>query len=252
MVLKIEQDYNRFKAIVRGKIKKEFRKFISNGELIGKKGRELISIPLPQIDIPHFTYGSKQKGGVGQGEGEVGDPVGGSDEEEGADQAGNLPGQHILEVEVSLEELAQIMGEELELPRIEPKGRSNIVAVRNKYSTLRRTGPESLSTVWRWVLSSMSSIRAPSGLIEPITRTATVGKSRMARSAGSRRTRSTAWRSPPPGISGGRPGCRGSVRRLPSPATSPAAAADATTVSDSAAETPAVAMTSPASGAPTR
>jgi len=144
MVLKIEQDYNRFKAIVRGKIKKEFRKFISNGELIGKKGRELISIPLPQIDIPHFTYGSKQKGGVGQGDGDVGDPIGSAEEEDGADQAGNLPGQHILEVEVSLEELAQIMGEELELPRIQPKGRSNIVAIRNKYSTLRRIGPESL------------------------------------------------------------------------------------------------------------
>jgi uncharacterized sporulation protein YeaH/YhbH (DUF444 family) len=47
-------------------------------------------------------------------------------------------------VEVSLEELAQILGEELELPRIQPKGKSNIVSIRNKYSTLRRSGPESL------------------------------------------------------------------------------------------------------------
>lgn len=143
MVLKIEQDYNRFKEIVRGRIKKEFRKFITNGELIGKKGRDLISIPVPQIDIPHFTYGSKQKGGVGQGEGDEGDPLGAS-EEEGEEKAGNLAGHHILEVEVSLEELAKIMGEELELPRIEPKGKSNIVSTRNKYSSIRRTGPDSL------------------------------------------------------------------------------------------------------------
>jgi len=143
VVLKIEQDYNRFKLIVRGKIKKELRKYITNGELIGKQGKDLISIPIPQIDIPHFTYGAKQKGGVGQGDGEVGDSLGETDEDSDS-QAGNLPGQHILEVDISLEELAEIMGEELELPRIEPKGKSNIVAYRSKYSSLRRTGPESL------------------------------------------------------------------------------------------------------------
>ena len=143
MVLKIEQDYNRFKLIVRGKIKKELRKYISDGELIGKKGKDLISIPIPQIDIPHFTYGLKQKGGVGQGPGQVGDPLGPSDEE-GENQAGNLPGQHIMEVDLSLEELAELMGEELALPRIEPKGKSNIVSFRPKYSSLRRSGPDSL------------------------------------------------------------------------------------------------------------
>lgn len=144
MVLKIEQDYNRFKLIVRGKIKKEFRKFISNGELIGKKGQDLISIPIPQIDIPHFTYGLKQRGGVGQGEGKVGDPLGAGEADEGEMQAGNLPGHHILEVDITLDELAEIMGEELELPRIEPKGKSNIVSYRSKYSSLRKAGPDSL------------------------------------------------------------------------------------------------------------
>ncbi len=33
---------------------------------------------------------------------------------------------HVLEVEVTLEELAAILGDELELPRIEPKGKANI------------------------------------------------------------------------------------------------------------------------------
>ncbi|HKY61861.1 MAG TPA: DUF444 family protein [bacterium] len=144
MVLKIEQDYNRFKQIVRGKIKRELRKFITNGELIGKQGKDLISIPLPQIDIPHFTFGSRQKGGVGQGEGAVGDPLGADPDEGGDPKAGNAPGDHILEVDITLEELAEIMGEELELPRIEPKGKSSIVSQRTKYSSLRRSGPDSL------------------------------------------------------------------------------------------------------------
>ncbi len=145
MVMKIEQDYNRFKQIVRGKIRKELRKYITKGELIGKQGKELISIPLPQIEMPHITYGSRQAGGVGQGEGKEGDVLGTGDEEgPGIGKAGDAPGDHLLEVEVSLEELAQIMGEELELPKIQPKGQSNIVAYKSKYSSIRSSGPESL------------------------------------------------------------------------------------------------------------
>jgi len=45
---------------------------------------------------------------------------------------------------VSLQELAEIMGEELELPRIQPKGTEKIVAWKDKYSGIRTTGPESL------------------------------------------------------------------------------------------------------------
>ncbi len=141
MVLRVEQDYNRFKDIIRGRIKRELRKYISRGELIGRQGRKMISIPVPSVDMPHFKFG-RNKGGVGQGEGEAGDQVG-ADEADGQ-QAGDQPGAHILEVELSLEELAAILGEELELPRIEPRGKRSVVSSRDKYRSVRRTGPESL------------------------------------------------------------------------------------------------------------
>src|SRR5476649_2728734 len=87
-VSKIERDHSRFRQIVRGKIKKELRKYMTQGELIGKKGKDLVSIPLPQIDLPHFRYG-RNKGGVGSGEGEEGDPVGGDPQEgDGQGEAG--------------------------------------------------------------------------------------------------------------------------------------------------------------------
>ncbi len=44
--------------------------------MIGKKGKDLVSIPLPQIEIPQFRYGKKGSGGVGQGDGEPGQPLG--------------------------------------------------------------------------------------------------------------------------------------------------------------------------------
>ena len=90
---------NRFKQIVRGKIKGDLRKYITHGEMIGKTGGELVSIPLPQIQIPEFRYGSKNSGGVGQGPGDVGTPIGRASDGDGAGGAGEAPGHHILEVE---------------------------------------------------------------------------------------------------------------------------------------------------------
>ena len=143
-MVRIERDLNRFRRIVRGQIKKNLRKYMSQGEMIGRQGKRLVSIPLPQIDIPRFRYGSKQSGGVGQGEGDVGDPIGQGDPQPGQGQAGSDPGQHVVEVDITLDELAQILGEELQLPRIEPKGKKNIISEKVKYNRIRRVGPDSL------------------------------------------------------------------------------------------------------------
>lgn len=143
MVSKIEQDLARFKKIIRGQIKKELRRFITDTELLGKKGEDLVSIPIKQIEIPRFVYSDKQQGGVGQGDGEKGDKIG-EGEGEAAPRAGNLPGEHILEVELTFEELAEILGEELELPRIKPKGQEEIDSRRYKYTSIALVGPESL------------------------------------------------------------------------------------------------------------
>src|SRR6478735_6659400 len=128
MSLRIDQDHRRFREIVRGKIKQNLRKYITQGEMLGKKGKEVVSIPLPQIDIPHFRFGSKQTGDMDQGEGDPSDPLGQGDPQTNSDKTGDKPSEHMLEVDVTMEELAAILGEELQLPRIEPKGKERIVA----------------------------------------------------------------------------------------------------------------------------
>lgn len=142
MILKIEQDLSRFKEIVRGRIKKDLHKFITKSELIGKKGNELVSIPIPQIEIPRFIFGDNQKSGVGQGEGDAGQGTGQGD---GAGaQAGSAEGQHMMEVELTFDELAEILGEALELPRIEPRGDDSLSTERPRYTGIGMAGPESL------------------------------------------------------------------------------------------------------------
>jgi sporulation protein YhbH len=143
--LRIHQDHSRFKQIVRGKIKANLRKYVQKGEMIGKKGKDTIAIPIPFIDIPHFKYGHKEQGGVGQGEGEVGQQLSpGSVQPGDGHQAGQGEGDHSLEVDVTLDELATILGEELQLPNIERRHNEKIVTQKIKYTGVNTTGPESL------------------------------------------------------------------------------------------------------------
>jgi uncharacterized protein len=140
--MSIREDHNRFREIIRGRIKRHFKKYVTHGEMIGKREDEYVRIPIPSIDLPRFKYGAKQRGGVGQGDGKPGDAVNGKPQD-GTGEAGNQEGQHNLEAEVSLDELAEILGEELELPRIEPKG-TKIHSLKNRYSGLSPVGPDSL------------------------------------------------------------------------------------------------------------
>jgi uncharacterized sporulation protein YeaH/YhbH (DUF444 family) len=146
----MQQDHARFKRIVRGKIKQNLRRYMSSGDLIGRKGKDLVSIPIPQIDIPRFRFGAKNTGGVSQGDGEEGDALGQGESQPGqGNEAGSAPGEHILEMDIHLDELAEIMGEELELPRIEPRGQEKLETLKAKYTGIRPVGPESLRSFKR-------------------------------------------------------------------------------------------------------
>ena len=146
MALKIEQDKARFRQIIRGKVRENLRKFISKGELTGRQGKDVVTIPLPEIHLPRFRFDPHQEKGVGSGKGKPGDGVDGGEGEgeEGSGKAGDKPGEHSLEEELTIAELAEILGEELELPRIEPRGRHEIKTSKLKLTSIRRTGSESL------------------------------------------------------------------------------------------------------------
>lgn len=147
MIDGVNRDHARFRQIVRGKIKQDLKKYITHTEMFGRKGKDIVSIPLPQIDIPRFRFGTNQ-GGVGQGEGNPGDPVGqgeGDGDQAGeGQQAGDRSGEHQLEVEFTLEELAEILGEELELPNIEPRGAKTLKSKVDRYTSISSQGPNSL------------------------------------------------------------------------------------------------------------
>jgi uncharacterized sporulation protein YeaH/YhbH (DUF444 family) len=143
MVQRIDRDLSRFRQVVRGIVKKELRRYMTTGELVGRQGKDLVSIPIRQIEIPNFRHETRKFGGVGQGDGDPGSPVAPGDEA-ASGPAGSGPGEHLLEVDIAVEELARILGDELELPNIKPRSKDVIEAQHGRFSGIQRNGPESL------------------------------------------------------------------------------------------------------------
>jgi sporulation protein YhbH len=169
MTMSIDRDASRFREIVRGKIRDNLKKYITHGEMIGRKGGDLVSIPVPQLDLPHFRYGKNGRGGVGQGDGEVGQSLGQGDENgPGEGKAGSDPGQHVLEVDISLAELAKMLADQLALPNIKPKGKETISQEKARYNSIRRVGPESLRHFKRTYLQALKR-QISSGTYNPIS-----------------------------------------------------------------------------------
>ena len=142
----IELDAKRAREIIKGRVRKDLKELINHGEMIGRQGRKMVTIPVPGINEPRFVHGlNKGSGGVAQGEGEVGQPIGtGGNQGDGEGQAGSEPGSgHTRDVEVSIEELARMLGEELELPLL-PKNSQRLVTLHHHYKALRKHGIKSL------------------------------------------------------------------------------------------------------------
>lgn len=142
MAKRILKDLERFKRIVRGEVRKNLKELIESGEIVGQKGGKVIKVPLKSVRIPQFRYDPRQAGGIGAGEGEIGEPVHVDPSADG--QPGQGPGPHFREVEIELRELAEILGEELELPKIQPKGHKQVVHGDDEYSDISTVGPQTL------------------------------------------------------------------------------------------------------------
>lgn len=141
---RIARDRDRFRDIVRGKLREDLRQYLCNSDWVGRQGGKVITIPVPQIELPRLRFGAGEEPQAGgSGSGGEGEP-GGSGQEQGPAGAGDQAGQHALEVEVEIEELANLLGSELGLPRIEPRGDRQLMVEGGRYTGVRSQGPGSL------------------------------------------------------------------------------------------------------------
>ena len=75
-VQRIEKDQSRFRDIVKSSVRENLKKYISQGQILGREGGKVVPVPIPQIEIPRFRFGDDNQQGVGSGDGEEGDVLG--------------------------------------------------------------------------------------------------------------------------------------------------------------------------------
>jgi len=150
MSWKISSDQGRFKDVITKKVKSNLGKYVSSDHLLGQQGNKQISIPVHHLDLPRFTYGDNN-GGTGQGDGEQGDPIDGKGKpgQGNGKKAGENAGEHSYVAEFTADELAQALGEELQLPKIENKGKGQVNSVVDRYNGIGINGTEGLKHLRR-------------------------------------------------------------------------------------------------------
>jgi uncharacterized sporulation protein YeaH/YhbH (DUF444 family) len=138
--MKIGNDVDRFHSIIKGKVRKDLKKFATSDAMTAQVSGKIIKVPLASIDLPRFSFGG-QNGGAGSGDGEIGDPMPGQGKGKGkgGKEAGDDEGEHSY-IEFDRDELADMIREELQLPDLLPKGKGGVNSEKAKYNKVGDNG----------------------------------------------------------------------------------------------------------------
>lgn len=139
-------DRRRHKQKIEKAIREGIHDIVAEESIIGQDGKKKIRIPVKGIKEYKFVYGENSKGGVGAaGEHDVrrGQQIGNAQKQQqgsGSGKPGNEPGQEYYDVEVTLEELADYLFRDLNLPDLEKKQMKQILSEKWKRKGYRSEG----------------------------------------------------------------------------------------------------------------
>jgi uncharacterized protein len=140
-------DRRRHKEKIEKAIKEGIHEIVAEESIIGKSGKKKIKIPVRGIKEYQFVFG-KNKGSKGVGSAQGQDIKKGQKIKEGkkqkgkgsGKQAGNEKGEEFYEVEVTLDELAKYLFDDLNLPELEKKANNTVTAEKIKRKGYRTKG----------------------------------------------------------------------------------------------------------------
>lgn len=166
-------DQARHREKLKEAIRDHLTDIVSDGAIITSDGQKVVRVPIRGLELPHFRYaeGGQKHAGQGDGGSAVGDvlgpgPAGQPGGRPGPGRgrgAGDQPGVDYYEAEITLDELAELLFESLNLPRLMPKRQAVDEVERIEFTDVRRKG----------VLSNLDKRRT---LLENIKRNARAGK----------------------------------------------------------------------------
>lgn len=136
------KDARRHDARVQEAIRKNLRHLIVEESIISSRGNKKIRVPVRYLDHYHFRHERDgQPEGVGQGEGQPGDVIARRANNQGhGNEAGDQPGEEVYEAEITIDEVAQMMLEDMNLPLLEESGGDTIETDDIRFDDVRRKG----------------------------------------------------------------------------------------------------------------
>jgi uncharacterized protein len=169
-------DRRRHKEKIEKAIKEGIHDIVAEESIIGKDGKKKIKIPVRGIKEYQFKYGKNTKR-VGSGQGKdlrKGQQISKGNgkknsKSQSSDKPGNNAGEEYYEVDITLDELAKYLFDDLNLPDLEKKSFPNIFANKIKRKGYRKEGIRprlsKKETIKRKIRRKKSSIR--SGAYDP-------------------------------------------------------------------------------------
>jgi len=167
-------DQQRHKERIKEAIRQNLPNIISEENIILSDGKRVIKVPIRSLEEYRFRYDDNRgkHTGSGDGDSQVGDVIGraggqqGQGPGKGKGQAGEQPGVDYYEADVSVDEIAALIFEDLGLPNLQEKKLQEIESETIRFTDVRKKG-------------SMSNLDKRRTLMQNIKRNAAKGDARV-------------------------------------------------------------------------
>jgi len=129
-------DARRHAEKVKEALKESLPQVVAEEAIITARGDARVRVPIRSLELPRFRYDYGRNKHVGQGDGgsRPGDQVG------RGRRAGDQPGEDYVEAEISIDDLAAVLFEDLGLPNLEKKQAETIDSSTLQYNEVARRG----------------------------------------------------------------------------------------------------------------
>src|SRR5256712_4682116 len=153
-------DQERHKEKIREAIKKNLGEIVSEESIILSDGTKRVRVPIRSLDEYRFRFdpGKQEHAGEGDGKSKVGDVVA-QEPRSGKGkkgEAGKEAGQDYYEAEISMEELAAMIFEDLGLPNLEQKRQQELQTEAVRFTDVRKKGPLTNLDKKRTIMENMN------------------------------------------------------------------------------------------------
>jgi sporulation protein YhbH len=152
-------DQERHKEKIREAIKKNLGDIVSEENIILSDGKKTVRVPIRSLDEYRFRYdpGRQQHAGQGNGKSKIGDVVA-QEPKQGKGKkgdAGKDAGYDYYEAEITMEELAAMIFEDLGLPNLEQKRQQEMETEAVRFTDVRKKGPMANLDKKRTIMENM-------------------------------------------------------------------------------------------------